>query len=101
MIYSQTMMMMIYHSKTQTMEVQGKAILILPDKLEEKTSKGVILNEAVTEPPKKGLVIQAGPGCEQVRAGDRVQYHRKGASIIEVDDVEHHFIIEDQVFYIE
>jgi len=80
------------------MKVQGRGILIKPDENPEKT-KGGIINPIVKEQPNTGLVVQVGDGCEICTAGDRIQYKRKGASIIYLEDVEHHFIIEEQIFF--
>jgi len=80
------------------MNLQGKSILILPDDNPEST-KGII-NPVSKKKPNTGEVIDHGPGCELVQAGDAVQYKRQGASVMWQDDVEHHFIIEDQIIFI-
>lgn len=80
------------------MKVQGRGILILPDENPDKT-KGGIINPIEKEKPNSGTVVQAGDGCEVCATGDRIQYKRKGASIIHLEDVEHHFIIEEQIFF--
>jgi co-chaperonin GroES (HSP10) len=82
------------------MEIQGKAVLVLPDDNPDKTAKGVIIPRTVKKKPNSGRVVDVGPGCQQVRKGDQIQYARKGGSVIIIDDVEHHFVIEDQIFYI-
>lgn len=81
------------------MELQGKAILILPDDNPEKT-KGGIINPVTKAKPDTGEVIDHGPGCTVVHKGAKVQYQRKGASVISLDEVEHHFIIEDQIVFV-
>jgi co-chaperonin GroES (HSP10) len=83
------------------MEVQGKAVLILPDDNPEKTKSGII-NPVMRAKPDTGTVIDHGPGCEVVYKGAKVQYQRKGASIIHLEGfaVEHHFIIEDQIVFV-
>ncbi|RLD57001.1 MAG: hypothetical protein DRI97_06295 [Bacteroidetes bacterium] len=80
------------------MKIQGKAILILPDETPEQT-KGGIINPAVKDKPNTGRVVDCGPGCRITSQGDNVEYKRKGASIINIDGVEHHFIIEEQIFF--
>ncbi len=82
------------------MKIQGKAVLILPENLPEKSEGGIHIPETVKEQPIIGKVIDRGPGCEDVSPGDRVQYKRKGASILIMDDIEYHFITEEQIVYI-
>lgn len=82
------------------MRVQGKALLILPEDNPEKTEGGIHIPATATDKPNIGWVIEAGPGCENAKKGDRIQYNRKGSSIINIDDIEHHFISEDQIAYI-
>ena len=82
------------------MKIQGKAVLILPESLPEKSEGGIHIPETVKEQPIIGNVVGCGPGCEDVAPGNRVQYKRKGASIMIIDDVEHHFITEEQIVYI-
>jgi co-chaperonin GroES (HSP10) len=79
------------------MRLQGKAVLILPDNNPEKTISGVFIPLSAKEKPLIGTVIDCGIGCEAVTVGDRVHYLRKGASIIHIDDVEHHFVTEHQI----
>lgn len=83
------------------MEAQGKAVLILPDALPERTSKGIIVPATAKEKPNRGIVIEAGHACTEVSTGDKVHYARKSASIVMIKGVEHHFIFEDKIFYIE
>ena len=81
------------------MKIQGQSILVLPDYKPEKTDKRIFIPIESKDPPT-GLVIDCGEGCTQVKKGDKIYYYRKGASIIYLDDVAHHFIIEEQVHYI-
>ena len=81
------------------MEPQGKTVLIRPEDNPEK-EREIIIPKTVKEKPNIGAVIEVGPGCESVKAGDRVQYARKGASVMNRDGEELHWIIEDQIFYI-
>ena len=80
------------------MKVQGKGILILPDQLPEKTKKGII-NPVTAKNPDSGVVVKCGPICDITEPGDYVQYKQKGASVIQIDGVEHHFIIEEQIYF--
>lgn len=52
----------------------GAKIMILPDPKVEKTAGGLILPDDAQDKPLYGLVIAAGAKCEEVEAGDRVDY---------------------------
>ncbi len=80
------------------MRVQGKSILVIPDETPEQT-KGGIINPVMKDKPNTGTVVERGPGCEITSIGDHIQYQRKGASVMQIDDVEHHFIIEEQILF--
>lgn len=81
------------------MELQGKAILVKPDENPELT-KGGIINPVMAKKPDSGVVLKCGPGCEITAPGDRIQYKRKGASVIHLNEgEEHHFIIEEQIYF--
>jgi co-chaperonin GroES (HSP10) len=80
------------------MRLQGKSILVLPDENPEQT-KGGIINPIVKDKPNAGVVMDCGPGCEVCEVGDHIQYKRKGASIINIDGQEQHFIIEEQIYF--
>lgn len=82
------------------MILQGRSILILPESNPEKTEGGIHIPATAKEQPLIGKAVLCGPGCEDVKQGNRVQYNRKGSSIINIDGVEHHFIVEDQIAYI-
>lgn len=82
------------------MRVQGKALLVLPENNPEKSEGGIQIPATVKEKPNIGCVIEAGAGCVDAKIGDRIQYHRKGSSVITIDEVEHHFIDENQITYI-
>jgi len=81
------------------MRLQGKAILIAPEDNPEKTESGII-NPVMKDKPNIGKVLFCGPGCELVQEGDRVQYRRKGASVIIERGIEKHFIIEEQIVFV-
>lgn len=83
------------------MEVLGNAVLVRPDPIPEQSKGGIIIPRTAKDPPNKGTVIKAGPGCKLVRANDRIHYARKAASIIEVHGEELHLIYEDKIFYVE
>lgn len=82
------------------MKIQGKAVLILPESLPEKSDGGIHIPATVKEQPMIGKIVACGPGCEDVSLGNRVQYKRASASTMIMDDKEYHFITEDQIVYI-
>lgn len=84
------------------MQVLGKAVLILPDNLPERTTSGsLIIPKTAKDKPETGIIVQVGPSCEEVKAGMKVHFGRKSASFIVIDDVEHYFTIEHKIFYYE
>lgn len=90
------------------MEMTGKAVLILPDKLPEKTEGGIYIPDIhdarkSKELPQTGVVIDCGPECEDVGKGNRVHFARRSASVAEIDGVIYFITQEDpnKIFYIE
>jgi len=81
------------------MKVQGRGILVMPDEAPEKSPGGLVINPIEAKLPDSGVALQCGPGCEITKDGDHIQYKRKGASIIHIEGVEHHFIIEEQIYF--
>ena len=80
--------------------LQGKALLVLPDKLPEKTKGGLLVPETVKEKPITGIVKACGPICKEVEVGKRIMYARKAASIVTMDGIDYNLIAEDKTFYI-
>lgn len=83
------------------MEILGRAVLIKPDEVPEKTAGGLLIPKTADNKPNTGTVIMAGHACQEVHSGNKVHYARKAASIITIKEVEHHLIFEDKIFYIE
>jgi len=98
------------------MKVLGRVILIMPDKLPERTSTGklVIPKNSTEIPPEWGIVIpknstemlpewgtvmQSGVACRQVKEGDRVAFPRKLANVIVIDDKDYYLINEHKILY--
>lgn len=81
------------------MKIQGNAVLILP---RENKPKGIIIIPGTIKEPltTTGKVVDVGDGVAEVKKGDMVLYPKKKASRIIIDDVEHHFVIEDQILII-
>lgn len=82
------------------MKVQGKAVLILPDPMPEKTKGGLAIPKTAKEGQTKGTVVDCGSECEEVHKGDRVIFLKKPTSIIVIGDVEHCFGMESCIQFI-
>ena len=82
------------------MKVQGTAVLVRPEGNPEQTKGGVVIPRTAKALKVIGNVLKFGPGCEEVKAGDRIQYAMGGCSIIEVEGETLHFINEDKIAYI-
>ena len=83
------------------MRLQGNAILILPDRLPERTPSGnlVIPKSSKEMLPEWGEVIDAGPACKEVKKGMKVLFPRKQASVMTIDDVDYYWLNEHQLKY--
>lgn len=82
------------------MKVEANNVLVLPRKNPPSTSKGIIIPETVGKIDNVGLIVDCGPTCEICVKGRQLHYSVSGASIIEIEGVEHHFISEDRVLYV-
>lgn len=82
------------------MDAQGRAVLIRPEDNPDVSEGGILIPKTAEEKPNIGTVLAVGPGCTTVRIGDRVQYKRKGASVMQKDGEDLHWVIEEQIFYI-
>jgi co-chaperonin GroES (HSP10) len=80
------------------MKLQGTTVLVKPER-PTKTSTGIILPLSQQKSPI-GRVMDSGPGCETVKAGDRVHYSPKRASLITIEGEEQHFVSEGSIAYI-
>jgi co-chaperonin GroES (HSP10) len=85
------------------MQTLGKAILIKPDTLPERTESGrlVIPENSEEMLPQTGVIVQAGPACEIAKVGDRVKFPRKSCSVAVIDGEDLFFTYEYKVFYYE
>lgn len=83
------------------MKLQGNAILILPDRLPERTPSGnlVIPKSSKEMLPEWGEIIDAGPACKDAKKGMRVLFPRKQASVMTIDDVDYYWLNEHQLKY--
>ena len=73
---------------------------------EQTTSGGIIIPDSAKEKPQEGLVAAVGPGKildtgklaeRSVKAGDRILFSKYAGTDVNVDDVEHIIIREDDV----
>lgn len=85
------------------MIILGTAILIKPDKLPDRTEKGILIipENSVEMLPQTGIVMQVGPACEGIKAGDHVKFPRRGSSVIVIDGEDHFITNEHKVLYYE
>jgi co-chaperonin GroES (HSP10) len=83
------------------MKIFGKSVLIKPDQLPERTPTGrlVVPRNSKEMLPEWGVALQVGEACSQVRAGDRVYFPRKVASVIVIDNEDFYFVPEHKIFY--
>ena len=83
------------------MTVFGSVILIKPDKLPERTLTGhlIIPKNSKEMLPEWGVVMQVGPVCKEIRQGERVQFPRKLANVIVIDDTDYYLINEYKILY--
>ena len=49
--------------------------------------------------PEWGVVMQVGPVCKEIRQGERVQFPRKLANVIVIDDIDYYLINEYKILY--
>ena len=81
----------------------GRAVLIKPDELPERTPTGqlVIPENSEEMKPNTGTIIQAGSACEVAKVGDRVQFPRKSCSVAVIDGQDMFFTYEYRCLYYE
>ena len=81
-----------------------KWVMVKQERLEEVTPGGIVLPNKVRDKhaPARGVVVEAGVGCQYVRKGDRILFDKDGAftdSIQDVDgkEITHVFVQEEKV----
>ena len=81
------------------MKLQGTAILIMPDKVPDRTTTGQLLIPKSSKEmlPEWGEIVEAGPACKVALKGDRCIFPRKQASVITIDDKDFYFLNEHQI----
>jgi len=77
----------------------GTSVLVLPDKLPERTPSGLLVIPKTSKEllPEIGTVIQVGRACRTIKSGDRVMFPRKTCSVISIDGVDHYFTSEHKI----
>ena len=83
------------------MQILGNAILIKPDRLPERSESGnlIIPKNSKEMLPEWGTVTDVGPACETVKKGDHINFSRKKATVIVIEDEDYYLSNEHQIFY--
>ena len=86
-------------------------VLVMVDKVEEKTSGGLYLTASTAEKPHTGLVVAVGPGKRSstgeliehgIAAGDKIVFPTSALSNkLEHDGEEYHIMLAEQIFGID
>jgi co-chaperonin GroES (HSP10) len=81
------------------MKLLGASVLIKPDNLPERTKSGklIIPKNSKEMLPEWGTVIDHGGECSIVKVGDRLNFPRKSATVIVIDDVDHYIVSEHKI----
>jgi len=82
------------------MKVQGRAVLILPDPMPEKTKGGLAIPKTAENTGNTGVIVNCGPECNDAEKGKRVIFLKKNTSKMEIDGIEHFFGMESCIQYI-
>ena len=81
-------------------------VLVLRVGEEQKTTGGIIIPDTAKEKPQEGKVVGVGPGKLgddgkrvplDVKVGDRILFSKYAGTEINIDDVEHLFMKEDDI----
>lgn len=84
-------------------------VLVLREDREDKSAGGIIIPDTAKEKPQKGKVVAVGPGkiskdgkriAPEVKAGDHILFGKYAGTEINIDDVEHVFMREDDILSI-
>ena len=92
-------------SKT-TIKPLDDRVLVKPDEAEERTASGIYLPEGAKEKPMTGKIIAVGPGkltddghraAMSVKKGDTVIYGKYSGTEVDIDDIEHKILRENEL----
>lgn len=84
-------------------------VLVLRVEPEQKTKGGIIIPDTAKEKPQEGKVAAVGPGKMaddgkriplEVKPGDRILFSKYAGTEINIDDVEHIVMKEDDILAI-
>lgn len=77
-------------------------ILVKRDEAEKKTKSGIIIPDAIVEPPARGVVINVGPGRDggsrMPKAGDTILFSKHSGTEIKFNDIEYLLMRSTDVF---
>lgn len=80
-------------------EPLGKRVLIRLTPIEEKTKSGLYIPQADQKHTNTGNVIMKGSEVEiNVGVGDKVMFNQYQNTPIEIDDIKHVIVLENDVF---
>jgi chaperonin GroES len=84
-------------------------VLVLREDEEQKSAGGIIIPDTAKEKPQRGKVVAVGSGKIdnegkrvplEVKAGDRILFGKYAGTEINIDNVEHVFMREDDILSI-
>jgi co-chaperonin GroES (HSP10) len=81
------------------MKALGNAVLILPDRMPEKTANGLLIPATAKDTTETGTVVDCGIACTRIKKGDKIHFPRKSCSVMEIDGVLHFWTNEYKIFY--
>ena len=76
-------------------------VMILPIRVEDKTSFGLIIPDVAKEKPQKGTVVAVGPGKKDepmtVKVGEEVLYGKYAGTEINIDSITYLIMRESDI----
>ena len=84
-------------------------VLVLREDEEKKSAGGIIIPDTAKEKPQRGKVVEVGSGKMdkdgkriplEVKKGDRILFGKYAGTEINIDNVEHVFMREDDILSI-
>lgn len=75
-------------------------VIILQSEADNISDGGIIIPEMSQEQPNRGTVVAAGRLCEELKAGDRVEFGDYAGKEITLDGVEYLIMKETDIFLI-
>jgi chaperonin GroES len=82
-------------------------VLVVREDEEQKSAGGIIIPDTAKEKPQRGKVVAVGSGKRdkdgkripvEVKVGDRILFGKYAGTEIKIDNVEHVFMREDDIF---